>query len=133
MFTLRAHTHHAEVEVGLDLLRGTVLEGEGGARVNVTVLQGSLGNDSLSFIVSTVNGSAQGTATKHCDSECEQFTMRSNFYLHTKISMRFDREMIAGPSCTVSSKVGDFFQLGRVCPQIWPFLCSVLQILHLAR
>ena len=83
------HTHtHAEVEVGLDLLRGTVLEGEGGARVNVTVLQGSLGGDSLSFIVSTVNGSAQGTAIKHCDSECEQFTTRSVFYLNTKISIR---------------------------------------------
>ena len=87
-FPACAHTHHSEVEVGLDLLRGTVLEGEGGARVNVTVLQGSLGSDSLSFIVSTVNGSAQGMAIKHCDSECEKFTTRSYFYLNTKISIR---------------------------------------------
>ena len=49
-----------EVEVGLNLLRGTVREGEGGARVNVSVVQGSLGGDAVSFIVSTVNGSAQG-------------------------------------------------------------------------
>ena len=82
------HTHtHAEVEVGLDLLRGTVLEGDGGARVNVSVLQGSLGGDRVSFIVSTVNGSAQGLAIKHYDSECEQFTTRSDFYLNTKISI----------------------------------------------
>jgi hypothetical protein len=58
---LFACTHtHTEVEVGINLLRGTVREGQGGARVNVSVLQGSLGGDAVSFIISTVNGSAQG-------------------------------------------------------------------------
>lgn len=49
------------IEVGLSLIRGTVREGEGGARVNISVVQGSLGDNPISFIVSTVNGSAQGT------------------------------------------------------------------------
>ena len=55
---------HTEVEVGLNLLHGTVREGDGGARVNVSVVQGSLGGDAVSFIVSTVNGSAQGEIVK---------------------------------------------------------------------
>ena len=67
---------HTEVEVGLNLLRGTVCEGEGGVRVNVSVIQGSLGNDAVSFIISTVNGSAQGKIVKHYDSECGQFTTK---------------------------------------------------------
>ena len=48
------------VEVGLSLIHGTVREGEGGARVNISIVRGSLGDSPISFIVSTVNGSAQG-------------------------------------------------------------------------
>ena len=51
---------HAVVQVGLSPIRGSVAEGLGGARVNVSVIQGSLGNSNISFIVSTINGSAQG-------------------------------------------------------------------------
>lgn len=47
------------VEVSLSPVRGSVREGAGGARVNVSVVQGSLGGDTVSFVVSTVNGSAQ--------------------------------------------------------------------------
>ena len=52
---------YAVVTVGLGLIRGSVREGEGGARVNISVLQGSLGNNPVTFVVSTFNGSAQGT------------------------------------------------------------------------
>ena len=41
-------------------VRGTVREGEGSARVNISILQGTLGNLPISFIVSTANGTAQG-------------------------------------------------------------------------
>lgn len=53
---------HAVVEVGLSPILGTVREiaGDRGARVNVSVVQGSLGDSTVSFIVSTINGSAQG-------------------------------------------------------------------------
>ena len=50
------------VEVGLIALRETVREGEGSARVNISILQGTLGDASISFIVLTTNGSAAGTA-----------------------------------------------------------------------
>ena len=52
--------HCAVVEVGLSPLHETVREGEGSARVNISILQGTLGDISISFIVSTTNGSAQG-------------------------------------------------------------------------
>lgn len=55
---------HTEVEVGLSLIRGTVREGDGGARVNVSVVQGSLGDNTVFFIVTTINGSAQGKTIK---------------------------------------------------------------------
>ena len=50
----------AVVDVGLGLIRGSVREGEGGARVNVSVLQGSFGNNPVSFVASTVNDTALG-------------------------------------------------------------------------
>ena len=41
-------------------IRGTVREGLGSARVNISILQGSLGDATISFIVSTADGTAQG-------------------------------------------------------------------------
>ena len=41
-------------------VRGTVREGEGSARINISILQGTLGDVPISFIVSTANGTAQG-------------------------------------------------------------------------
>ena len=58
------HTHTV-VEVSLSPVRGSVREGDGGARVNVSVVQGSLGGDTVSFVVSTVNGSAQSKTIEH--------------------------------------------------------------------
>ena len=74
---MRACTR-TEVEVGLNLIRGTVREGEGGARVNVSVVQGSLGSDSVSFIVSTVNGSAQGNDIILCGLSTTRFLVKGN-------------------------------------------------------
>ena len=51
---------HAVVEVGMFAIHGTVREGEGSARVNISILQGSLGDVAISFIVSTADGTAQG-------------------------------------------------------------------------
>ena len=49
------------VDIGLAVVRGRVREGEGSARVNISILQGTLGDASISFVVSTAtNGSAQG-------------------------------------------------------------------------
>ena len=53
-----------------------------------------------------------------------------------RLAYAFDREnydTARVPNARSLQRFGDFFQLGRVCPQIWPFLCSVLQILHLAK
>ena len=49
------------VEVGLIAVRKTIREGEGSARVNISILQGTLGDASISLIVLTINGSAAGT------------------------------------------------------------------------
>ena len=48
------------VEVGLIAVRDTVREEEGSARVNISILQGTLRDNSISFIVITTNGSAAG-------------------------------------------------------------------------
>ena len=56
---------HTEVEVGLSPIRRTIREGDGGARVNFSVVQGSLGDNTVLFIVTTINGSAQGKTIKH--------------------------------------------------------------------
>lgn len=56
---------HTDVEVGLSPIRRIIREGDGGARVNVSVVQGSLGDNTVFFIVTTINGSAQGKTIKH--------------------------------------------------------------------
>ena len=48
------------MEVALVPVRVRVREGDGSARVNISILQGSLGAASISFIVSTVSGTALG-------------------------------------------------------------------------
>ena len=61
--------HCAVIDIGLVVVRGTVREGEGSARINISILQGTLGDASISFIVSTTNGSAQGNECmyqQHC-------------------------------------------------------------------
>ena len=41
-------------------VRDSVREAEGSARVNISILQGTQGEASISFIVLTTNGSAAG-------------------------------------------------------------------------
>ena len=49
-----------------------VREGDGSARVNISILQGTLGDSSISFIVLTTNGNAAGkiTSTLRLNSDC---------------------------------------------------------------
>ena len=48
------------MEISLLPVRGVVREGDGSARVNVSILRGSLGGTSISLIVSTNSGTASG-------------------------------------------------------------------------
>ena len=56
---------NVDVEVALIPVFGRAIEGGRSARVNISIVQGSLGGASISFIVSTISDTALGLCVHH--------------------------------------------------------------------